>query len=518
MNIVALWSRIKVFPYIILLAFLALVGGVLLKTFTPMGLGQINDSTAYIAGARSILLGLGYSEIWLATDPEPIIHYPPLLSSILAFIGIFGLDPVRGIRVLNIFLYISNIFLLGILGWRMTGYRVAGLVLAFGFSLDGVLLRLHAFVISEPLFIFLLIISLIILDRFFEHESKSLLFLAGLSTGLAILTRYLGLTLLATIIVLLFLRLSTWRKKFLAITIYLSSALPLFIAWVVRNKLLTGIATDRGIGWHPISIDNIRLGISNFSSWIFPITLVSFKNYQVGGVILSFIYLALLIWVIRLGVKFYFKPNQSLQNNTIAYATAVFALIYTLSLIASISFFDGTTKLQDRFLAPIYVSFLVLLTAFSAWLWMNIPTIKVRVFNSIMIILLFTSFSTQYFQIVDTLHQSGLGYASARYQKSPVAAHIRQLPEKIKIYTNSPPAVYSSTDRPSYMLFLGTELDGNTQELYSKINYDVRNGDAVLALYGVSEDIRKNKAYTYLTKQLNLTAKYGTHMLFGNNQ
>ncbi|MDK1118574.1 MAG: hypothetical protein QGM50_07250, partial [Anaerolineae bacterium] len=363
-----------------------------------------------------------------------------------------------------------------------------------------------------------LIISLIILDRFFEHESKSLLFLAGLSTGLAILTRYLGLTLLATIIVLLFLRLSTWRKKFLAITIYLSSALPLFIAWVVRNKLLTGIATDRGIGWHPISIDNIRLGISNFSSWIFPITLVSFKNYQVGGVILSFIYLALLIWVIRLGVKFYFKPNQSLQNNTIAYATAVFALIYTLSLIASISFFDGTTKLQDRFLAPIYVSFLVLLTAFSAWLWMNIPTIKVRVFNSIMIILLFTSFSTQYFQIVDTLHQSGLGYASARYQKSPVAAHIRQLPEKIKIYTNSPPAVYSSTDRPSYMLFLGTELDGNTQELYSKINYDVRNGDAVLALYGVSEDIRKNKAYTYLTKQLNLTAKYGTHMLFGNNQ
>ncbi len=73
--------------------------GVLLYS-TPQGLGLSDDSIAYIAGARSLLSGQGYREAWLASN-GPVTHFPPGFSSILALIGLSGLDPLRGARFLN---------------------------------------------------------------------------------------------------------------------------------------------------------------------------------------------------------------------------------------------------------------------------------------------------------------------------------------------------------------------------------------------------------------------------------
>src|ERR1044071_8289230 len=82
----------------IILIFIALVFMELLRISTRYGPGLINDSIAYVAGARGILAGKGYSEVWLASDLEPITHYPPLFSLILAFVGLLGIDPLAGAR------------------------------------------------------------------------------------------------------------------------------------------------------------------------------------------------------------------------------------------------------------------------------------------------------------------------------------------------------------------------------------------------------------------------------------
>jgi hypothetical protein len=95
--------------------------GILLYS-TPQGLGLSDDSIAYIAGARSLLSGQGYREAWLASN-QPVTHFPPGFSSILALIGLSGLDPLRGTRLINSILFGANAFLLGILGWRMTTDR-----------------------------------------------------------------------------------------------------------------------------------------------------------------------------------------------------------------------------------------------------------------------------------------------------------------------------------------------------------------------------------------------------------
>src|SRR5512137_2999097 len=112
--------RTSRFTFYALLAILVLGAMAMLYICTPAGVGLANDSVAYIAGARSILQGTGYSDIWLDSSLEAITHYPPLLSLTLAAIGTLGIDPLRGARILNILLYGANTGLMGLLGWRIT--------------------------------------------------------------------------------------------------------------------------------------------------------------------------------------------------------------------------------------------------------------------------------------------------------------------------------------------------------------------------------------------------------------
>src|SRR5512140_886353 len=114
---------------LVALGILAVLGIALVLRATPEGLGLSDDSIGYIAGARSMLAGHGYREAWLESN-GPVTHFPPAFSGLLAFIGLFGLDPLRGVRFLNALLFGLNTFLLGILGWRMTKSLPAGLVLA----------------------------------------------------------------------------------------------------------------------------------------------------------------------------------------------------------------------------------------------------------------------------------------------------------------------------------------------------------------------------------------------------
>src|SRR5512133_2413787 len=157
--------RLSFYLFLTILVFGAMV---ILYICTPAGVGLANDSVAYIAGARSILQGTGYSDIWLDSSIEAITHYPPLLSLTLAGLGLLGLDPLRGARILNILLYGANTGLMGLIGWRMTKSQLAGVLLAALFLLNAILLRVHVFAMSEPLFIFLSLLSFLLFDFSFE--------------------------------------------------------------------------------------------------------------------------------------------------------------------------------------------------------------------------------------------------------------------------------------------------------------------------------------------------------------
>jgi len=155
------------------LILLALIGTFLVLKATPEGLGLSDDSIAYIAGARSMLAGNGYREAWLESN-QPVTHFPPGFSSVLAFFGLFGLDPLRGTRFVNALLFGVNAGLLGILVWRMTPSLTAGIVIAALFVASGDMLEVHVVAMSEPLFIFLSLLSFWMFDLYFELPPSSI--------------------------------------------------------------------------------------------------------------------------------------------------------------------------------------------------------------------------------------------------------------------------------------------------------------------------------------------------------
>src|SRR5512134_3452957 len=220
----------------IALCLIALLGMVLVIRATPNGLGLSDDSIAYIAGARSMVAGDGYREAWLASN-QPVTHFPPGFSSVLAFFGLFGVDPLRGARWINALLFGLNAWLLGILGWRMTPSLTAGLVLAALFVSSSEMFQVHAVTMSEPLFIFLSLLSFWMFDLHFERrgggEGWLWLIACGTFVGMAYLTRYAGLALAATFVVALLILHNGWKKKLLSTGIFLVSVLPWALGWSI---------------------------------------------------------------------------------------------------------------------------------------------------------------------------------------------------------------------------------------------------------------------------------------------
>jgi 4-amino-4-deoxy-L-arabinose transferase-like glycosyltransferase len=480
------------------LLLLAVIGILLIFQATPEGLGLSDDSIAYIAGARSILAGQGYREAWLASN-QPVTHFPPGFPFVLASFGLVGADPLHIARYLNALLFGLNAALLGILAWRMTPSLIAGLILAALFVTSGDMLQVHTVALSEPLFIFLSLMSLWMFDLYFErHHHWLWLVLCSAFVGAAYLTRYAGLALVATFVAALLILHTTWRKRLVSMGIFLTGILPWILGWALRNRIVAENATNRALAWHPITSDNLRMGLRVFSDFFIPVESWRQELFRQSGIIGAMVAIVLggvLVWVAIRAWKYFREPQQAAVTErvgkeaigVIAFTTGLFILTYLASLVVSMTFFDAATKFRLRILAPVLVGLLILLVYFGVWLsGRNRPVVI-----GLALILLGFSIYKQSITI-NNWHRSGLGYASFKWYDSKAMAFLRQLPDHVKIYTNEPAAVYLYTGRGNYVL--PDRYDSATaqtrpgfMEGIERMQQDINNGDAVLAIFDGGE-------------------------------
>ena len=520
-------ARQSLLASILTLGLLAVSGTFLVLYATPQGLSLSDDSIAYIAGARSILAGEGYREAWLASN-QPVTHFPPGFSSVLALVGISGLDPLRGTRFVNSLIFGANIFLLGLIGWRMTRSKVAGILLAALFLINGALFRVHTTAMSEPLYIFFTLSAFLAFWHYFDEQNVStakstkdakeekklgahrvlggpngFLLATAILTAFAYLTRYAGLALLATFLVSLLILHDTWRKRLTSAGIFLAGFIPFALAWGIRNRLLTDNATNRQLVYHPISAENIETAIYNISSFLMPVEewrriIVRTPNLFWG--ILVAIVLMLLIWVIYKGLKKFFQPTSETPE-VLSFISAMYIFGYLASILSSMMLFDASTKFQLRILSPVYVSLLIMLVYLLWRLWdqkaasssltfyasvRNLPVGRITFF-----ILVLYAFSTSFYSFTDAMTQlrkGGQGYASFRWFDSAAMDFLSKLPDGTRIYSNQVGPVYLYTGRPGYVLpdlvdpVTGLPREGYTEGV-AALQDDVLSGEAALALF-----------------------------------
>ncbi|HTP01955.1 MAG TPA: phospholipid carrier-dependent glycosyltransferase [Anaerolineales bacterium] len=479
------------FISILLLAALAAFGITLVLRATPEGLGLSDDSIGYIAGARSMLAGQGYREAWLASN-GPVTHFPPAFSSVLAFVGLFGLDPLRGARFLNASLFGLNIALMGILGWRMTKSLAAGLGLAALFLLSNQLLRVHAVAMSEPLFIFLSLLAFWMFDLFVERDEHWLWLLAcGIATGMAYLTRYAGLALLATFLVALLFLHKTWRRQLTSVGILLLGAAPWAIGWALRNEAVGGSATNRILIWHPITAANFETALYNVSTFLMPVEVWRRELFKTPAIFVVLMLVALgaaLAWTLTLVRRLLRRPPETADakplRTGIAFTNGLYVFGYLAAIFASMSYFDASTKFKVRILAPIYVSLLILFVLFAQWLWGRRREAVIA-----LAVIIFALFAYGEASALSELRKGGQGYASFQWYDSKTMAFLRALPPSVQIYTNEPGAVYLYVRRGAYVL--PDRVDPVTAEPrpgfdrgVAEMQAEIKAGRAALALFG----------------------------------
>lgn len=486
-----LWVKYQTWLVIILGVALLSVGLAIVWLTTPLGMGLGNDAVAYIAGARSLLDGGGYRRIWLY-DREPITHFPPLFSLLLAGVSwVAGTDPLVTARGVVAVLYALNGLLVGTIVWQISRSR-AGLLLGMAlFFANPSLLEVHRYAMSEPLYLALSLISILTLARFFQHKQDRWLALTGLLISLAFLTRYVGLAVLASAWVALLLCLPGWRGALRSLLILSCSSFPLSAAWLLRNTWVAGSAANRQLIWHPVSLEKIMQGVDGLWAWLLPGRLVRALQ-QVDYLPLWLVLLGLVV-LVGMGGVLGMRIARQKASQAVTAPQAVECILglnllaYLAFMLVSMSLFDAATTFENRILAPVFVLLLIGIAVLCLLLWQKLGWFRLA--GAFLAVFYLGFFTINQVRWVESTRYDSEGFASRLWRDSPTLAFIRSLPDEAVLYTNEPTLVYIRTDRPVHVFptpvdtALALARPGYADEL-ARVNRVVADGDAWMVFLG----------------------------------
>ncbi len=476
------------FFYIVFLLLILAAGVWALIYATPYGPGLINDSVVYIGGAENILAGNGYSRTSGGGEIKPLTVNVPLYSYTLAAVAKTGPDLINAGWLISLACLVLNGLLSALLAIRLTGSEVWSLISALLVISSDSILRAHSFALSEPLFIKLMLVSLLILSHAVEKKSWYLPAAAGLAVSLAYMTRYIGLSLLATGVVAFFLFSPDWKERIRKIAWFSGFGLLGGIAWFARNLMVSGTAANRSLLFHPLTLDKLQEGTQTLLTFLF---LDRLDVYAFLPAFWNGFAITLIIGLIALVYYFWRNirkspnraDNQKTQTSLIIALQSVF---YLVVLLLSLTFLDASTALENRILVPAFVGLILVFVFLLSTLWTGRQPLASWAAAIILLIAVLSSLYDGRRTVID-LHTDGQGYASAYYRNSQTIDALKRMPPSI-IWTNRVPAVNLLADRPAYALL--APIDPLTRQ--KRPNYDsslqgirtsVLEGNAILVVF-----------------------------------
>jgi hypothetical protein len=354
-----------------------------------------------------------------------------------------------------------------------------------------------------------------VFDLYFERDHWWWLVACGVFAGMAYLTRYAGLALVATFLAALLILHRNWKKRLVSAGIFLAGVIPWALGWSLRNRLEAGNATNRAFAWHPLTHENIDPGIRVFAEFLIPIESgwrAIVKQPAIVEALIALVLGAVLVWVSARVWKAFALSGASREAvnaveapgapEVISFTTGLYIFAYLASIVSSMLMFDAATKFKLRILAPVLVSLLILLVAFGIWLFRRRRTVVI-----VLTVLLLTVSIYKQSLTIDSWSKNGLGYASFQWYDSQAMAFLRALPVEVMIYTNEPGAVYLYTGRGCYVLpdrfDSATGLARTTFEQgLASMQANINSGKAVLVLFdhgaNVARDVPALTAGLYL--------------------
>jgi len=460
------------------LAGIGLAAAAVVLIATPWGLGQGGDSYYYVSGARSITAGEGFARPAADGTVRPITHFPPLYSLVLAGAGAAGLDVMSAGRAFHAVLFGANGLLLGWLVWRGTRSLWLAAAGSLLFSTSPAMISVHSWLLSEALFLFLVLASAAWMAQALETGRRPALIAAGIAAGLAALTRYAGLALVLSHVVVLLWRPGRRRWVDAGITIGLGSFG--WLVWAARNAWVAGSLTNRGLSLHLPEAERLTEAVTTVARWLLPGRL----PLGLGATAV----LALAVIVLVAAARRLISRRAAAPDRAEALLTVsmTFVCVYAFMLAASLSFADASTPLDDRILSPLFVfGLVVLLTVLEPLARRDgLPRgLAMAAIGGMAILMLLRGGSK-----VIQLRQDGQGYTSRAWRESAVVDWVAELDAATAIYSNELDALYLLTGRQAYQVPIRwdpvreAERDDYPEQL-TTMRGDILTRGAVLVLF-----------------------------------
>lgn len=410
---------------------LVLLAMALVALGTHWSVGITPDSVTYLTNAIS---GAG-------------VHAPLYAWLLAAFDGI-GIPKVDAARWLNVVLLGATVLLVWFALFRAFGSQVTAVLGAALVLTSPKILQTHEAALSDPLFLFLTLASLVVLARHLDTGGRRLLLLSAALAAAAFFTRYAGAPLvLAGVLALLSPGRANAVRRMQDAAIYAGVAGGPMLLFLMYSRAVKGVATGREMAL--LGEDNLARiydGLQSLSLYLLP--------NQVPGLIRFGLLLALAVAAAAMLARYPGKADgrRSAERpaafSTLPWVLAVFVVCYAAFLVGTI-LIQPHLQIRVRYLAPIYVSCVLLVM-----MLVHVSVVRQRPGwhgASLLFVVLAVGLtmmnSVRAAKWVTERFHDGVGYASRAWQTSELVTRVKRLPPEIPIYSNGNDALAFLTGR-----------------------------------------------------------------------
>ena len=302
------------------------------------GMGVSPDSVFYLEAAKELIQDHALEDF----NHLPLVDFPAGYPLLLAFVSwITQSDPLVFSTILNAFLYACLIFFSGRLTQKFFPNKPWLQIAVLGcLVVSPAMIEIYAMLWSETSFLLLLVLFFLVMGKVLSPNNRQHWWvLAAIIAGYAALTRYAGITIIATGCLIVLLQ-SNWKLGLRnSIRFGLIASLPLAIN-LIRNKMHTDTFTGLRKPATTGIIDNLGFTFDTIAQWLF--LPFSTNTWIVGSILLLLMIAGL--WLRRKDAY-----------GKIVYS---FALIYAAFMIISAST-SKHEQLNSRLLAAILLPVII---------------------------------------------------------------------------------------------------------------------------------------------------------------
>lgn len=410
----------------------------------PLGPGLDPDARAYLYAAGTLAHQGVLRDVrddWVSPDStRSLTRWPPAFPVAIAVPVAAGMEPVESARLV---MALSAFAALGTLVWLVIGAAgdKAGRVLMFALLLTPAMAIVHESVLSEPLFLATLAMTLAMMAR-----PRPAPLSEGLAAAAASMVRYAGLAAVGAVVLWELLRDGTARDRLRRAAIAAAPSLVVNLWWWLRAAQTGGHGAVRNFSLYGQLSSTLIEGAATVSAWLVPLVAAPLNSWVAVILIAALVIkgapsaLRLRPWAAL------FARGPRAEGPQLIMAAALLTLCYLGLVLAARVIADPDIPLDERLLSPaILLVTVIIVTAAMIW-WERVQRkwqIAAAVAGAVWLVLSLSVTGDSVRYALD----NGNDYADKCWVASPVVGWVHDHGAGHPLVSNAPIALFFQAGR-----------------------------------------------------------------------